>query len=291
MPSYIQYPTNYVSTESLMVNFNVAPYSLKNIERTRDGITQRATHSIILPMPKEPNYSVIHSFGEGQNPVGPVISMAGAANSGGLDNFGTLYSRVMQPVSYFAERQYATDTYRRFSNITELTMVSEARKNYYFEYIFVPKDADEAAAIAELIGTFRKSSYPVVADGLPERTYPQSLWTITVLGRENSPGSGVNSINSTADWFGEPLPCVLSGVIVKHGDQGDPVLRLTPNLTSSVVMLGLNFVEFETGSYVPFANETWSKSEISAYYFGYTEEETNQEASQNNNQGNGQGGQ
>lgn len=261
-----QYPTENFWEQPLNMVFDVAPYSLKNFERTRDGIVARSQHTIRLPMPKEPGYSVIHSFGEGQNPVGPVISMAGAANSGGLDNFGTLYSRVMQPESYFAERQYATDTFRRFSNITELTMVSEARKNYYFEYIFVPKSQNEAAMVAEIIGTFRKSSYPVVATGLPERTYPQSLWTIRVEADDTSSAG-----NDTGDWLGEPLPCVLSGVIVKHADQSDPVLRYTPNLTSSVVLLGLNFVEFETGSFVPLANETWSKSEISTYYFGYSE--------------------
>lgn len=268
------YPIENFWEQPLNLVFNVAPYSLKNFERTRSGIVARSEHTIRLPMPKEPGYSVIHSFGEGQNPVGPVISLAGAANSGGLDKFGTLYSRVMQPEAFFAERQYATDTYRRFSNITELTMVSEARKNYYFEYIFVPKSQAEAAQVAAIIGTFRKSSYPVVASGLPERTYPQSLWTIRVESDWQGSGSG----NDTGDWFGEPLPCVLSGVIVKHADQSDPVLRYTSDFRSSVVLLGLNFTEFETGSYVPFANETWSKSEISDYYFGYTESDTTQPA-------------
>jgi len=248
----------------LQLRFDVATYSLKNYERTRDSIVTRSDATIVLPMPKEPGYSIIHQFGEGQNPVGPVISMAGAANSGGLDNFGTLYSRVMQPVSFFAERQYATDTYRRFSNITELTMVSEARKSYYFEYLFVPKSEDESITVTDIIGTFRKGSYPVVATGLPERTYPQRLWNISVMN-----GGNINP-NRTADWFGEPLPCVLSGIVVKHADYGDPVLRYLKDYRSSAIMLGLNFVEFETGSYVPDANATWSKSEISDYYFGYS---------------------
>ena len=280
MPSSLIYPydAKVQNEQRLNMIFDVAPYSLKNFERTRDGIIARSQNTIVLPMSKEPNYSVIHSFGEGQNPVGPVISMAGAANSGGLQNFGTLYSRVMEPTSYFAERQFATDTYRRFANITELTMVSEARKNYYFEFIFVPKSFNESVVVNEIIGTFRKSSYPVVATG-----FPQSLWTI----RCGSYFQASSGINSTGDWFGEPLPCVLSGIIVKHGDQGDPVLRLNPGGASSVIMLGLNFIEFETGSYVPFANETWSKSEISTYYFGYDESQNT--GSQNN--GNGQGNQ
>ena len=267
MPSTYIYPSSPSPAASelpLQVQFDVATYSLKNFERTRDSIISRSDSRIILPMPKEPGYSVIHQFGEGQNPVGPVISMAGAANSGGMENFGTLFSRVMQPVSFFAERQYATDTYRRFSNITELTMISEARKSYYFEYMFVPKSQDESSTVSDILGTFRKGSYPVVATGLPERTYPQRLWNISLL------QSGDINANRTADWFGEPLPCVLSGIVVKHADYGDPVVRYLPDLRSSAVLLGLNFVEFETGSYVPDANATWSKSEISSYYFGYS---------------------
>lgn len=267
--AFYQYPILNIAEQPLAVLFDAAPYSLKNFERTRTGIVARSQNRIRLPMPKEPGYSVIHSFGEGQNPVGPVISMAGAANSGGLDRFGTLYSRVMEPASFFSERQYATDTYRRFSNITELTMVSEARKNYYFEYIFVPKSAQEAQVVSSIIGTFRKSSYPQVASGLPERTYPQNLWCIRVENQGNLEGAG--TINSTGDWLGEPLPCVLSGVIVKHADQSDTVIRYTPGFSSSVVLLGLNFVEFETGTFVPEQNEILSKSEISDLYFGYNE--------------------
>lgn len=272
MPATLKYPlsASTLNEVPMQVAFNVADYSLKNFERTRDGIINRSLVQILLPMPKEPGYSVIHQFGEGQNPVGPVISMAGAANSGGLENFGTLYSRVMAPITFFAERQYATDTYRRFSNITELTMISEARKSYYFEYLFVPKSPQESAVVADIIGTFRKGSYPVVATGLPERSYPQRLWTIDVLGAGQGFQDGVITESKTADWLGEPLPCVLSGLVVKHADVGDPVVRYLPDGRSSAILLGLNFTEFETGTYVPSANATWSKSEISDFYFGYS---------------------
>ena len=272
MPSTYIYPLSNASKNEvpLQLCFDVANYSLKNFERTRESIISRSFARIVLPMPKEPGYSVIHQFGEGQNPVGPVISMAGAANSGGLENFGTLYSRVMQPISFFAERQYATDTYRRFSNITELTMISEARKSYYFEYLFTPKSSNESLTVSEIIGTFRKGSYPVVATGLPERSYPQRLWNVSVLRNSNGQsGDGDYNQDSTSDWFGEPLPCVLSGMVVKHADYGDPVVRYLPDLRSSAVLLGLNFTEFETGTYVPESNATWSKSEISDFYFGY----------------------
>ena len=261
--AYSQYPISQDKNEiPLWVNFFGAPYSLINTERTRVGIISRSVEQIRLPLPKEPGYSVVHQFGEGQNPVGPVLSMAGVANSGGFGNFGTLFSRVMAPLTFFAERQYATTTYRRFSNITELTMVSEARKNYYFEYIFVPKNEAETNQVANIIGTFRKGSYPAVANGLPERSYPQALWTIACTNSTGYDGG------LSANWLGEPLPCVLSAMTVKHADVNDPVVRYLPNFTSAAIMLGLNFTEFETGTYVPEANATWSKSEISAYYFG-----------------------
>lgn len=261
--AYFQYPTSQDYNEiPLWLNFFVAEYSLINTERTRQSIVSRSFNQLRLPLPKEPGYSLIHQFGEGQNPVGPVISMAGMKNSGGASNFGTLFSRVLAPVTYFAERMYATSTYRRFSNVTELTMVSEARKSYYLEYIFVPKSEQESYAVSDIIGTFRKSSYPTVANGLPERTYPQNLWVLSCS------DSGGTDAGLSANWLGEPLPCVLSGMSVKHADINDPVVRYLPNLTSSAIMVGLNFTEFETGTYVPDANATWSKSEISAYYFG-----------------------
>jgi hypothetical protein len=161
---------------------------------------------------------------------------------------------------------FATSTYRRFSNIAEATMVSEGRKKYFFQYVFVPKNAAESIQVEEIIGTFRKSSYPTVATGLPERSYPQNLWALQV-----SKGNGValgGEQNLTANWMGEPLVCVLETVKVQKNDEIDPVIRYLPNGASSITLLGLLFSEFETGTYVPEANAVWSKSEISNYYFG-----------------------
>jgi hypothetical protein len=102
-----------------------------------------------------------------------------------------------------------------------------------------------------------------VADGLPERSYPQNLWGL-------SAGSSVggNTDILTQNWLGEPLPCVLSGMSVKHADINDPVVRYLPNYTSSAIMVGLNFTEFETGTYDPDSNSVLSKSEISYKSFG-----------------------
>jgi hypothetical protein len=270
MASQFKYPFGiYAAEQPLWLNFFAAPYSLKNTERTRPGVINRAEFRIQLPMPKEPGYQIAHNYGESNNnPVGPVLSRAGIANAGGgLGGFATQLSRVFQPALFYAERMFATTTYRRFSNIAEMTMVSEGRKQYFFQYILVPKNEEESLQIESIVGTFRKCSYPAVATGLPERSYPQKLWTLAV-----TPGNATVLNNDpaslTANWLGEPLVCVLNTVIVKKNDDADAVVRYLPNGASAVTLLGLVFTEFETGTYVPGANATWSKSEISSYYFG-----------------------
>jgi hypothetical protein len=74
--------------------------------------------------------------------------------------------------------------------------------------------------------------------------------------------------NLTANWLGEPLVCVLNTVMVKKNDDADSIIRYLPNGGSSITLLGLQFTEFETGTYVPGANAVWSKSEISYNSFG-----------------------
>ena len=270
MPSYFQYPFGvYAAEQPLWLNFFTAPYSLKNSERTRPGVINRAEFAIQLPMPKEPGYQILHNFGESNNnPVGPVLSRAGLANSGGLNETGAvnMLSRILQPAMFFYERMFASTTYRRFSNIAEMTMVSEGRKQYSFQYVMVPKSAEESLQVEKIVGTFRKCSYPAVASNLPERSYPQKLWALAVT-KGNGVALGGES-NLTANWLGEPLVCVLNTVSVKKNDDADPIIRYLPNGASSVTLLSLVFTEFETGTYVPEANAVWSKSEISTYYFG-----------------------
>jgi hypothetical protein len=264
MPFFFQYPSGvYAAEQPLWLNFFSAPYSLINFERTRWGVIDRAELHIKMPMPKEPGYQIQHSFGESNNnPVGPILSRAGIANAGG-DLF-TMAARALQPALFYHERMFATSTFRRFSNIAELTMVSEGRKQYFFQYVMVPKNENESIQIENIVGSFRKASYPAVAN-LPERTYPQNLWTIQV-----TRGNGV-SMNGdaalTADWLGEPLVCVLQNVIVKKNDDADTVIRYLPSGGSSVTLLGLVFTEFETGTYNPRTNSLMSKSEISTAFF------------------------
>lgn len=266
-----QYPSTspYIEEQPLWVTFSASTYSLINRQRTRDGLWSRRFAELTLPMPKVPGYSLKHEFGEGTNPVGPVLSMGAVANSGGFKNFDTLWNRILAPDVAATEYMYSTSTYRRFSNISEYTMVSEARRVYAFDYIFAPKNASDSVQVEQIIGTFRKTSYPNVANGLPERTYPQNLWTISVSpGFSNNPNPTGPLTNLTANWLGEPLPCVLQSMVVKKNDDSDPVLRLLPNGLSNVTLLGLVFVEFETGSYDYDRNRLLSKSEVSFNSFG-----------------------
>jgi hypothetical protein len=265
--AFYQYPASgsvYSNEQPFWLNFYCASYSLKNVERTRSGIISRSSLQIRLPMPREPQYTATHEFGEGTNPVGPVMSLAALSNSGGKENYDLLLTRALQGGAFDSEYMFATTTYRRFSNITELTMVSEARKQYYFEYIFVPKNSADSEEVEGIVGSFRKASYPEVAGGLPERTYPQNLWTINV----NGPG---DTDSLTSNWLGEPLPCVLRQVVVKRNAKADPIIRYLPNGLSTVTLLGLVFTEFETGTYDSDDNSILSKSEVSAKYFGSTE--------------------
>lgn len=269
----LRYPlnnaTSSASEQPMWLKFCAAPYSLRKKERTRDGVTARAQFEIYLPLPKDPGYTIAHDFGvSNDNPIAPIISMANIANSGRADSaidqtsIENLMIRMAQPATAYYERLFATSTYRRFSNLTELTMVSEGRKQYVFSYIFTPKNAEEAVQIEAICGTFRKSSYPAVASELPERVFPQGLWTIEVIPGVNQPEFS----EASSTFLGEPLVCVLKTVTVKKNDEADPITRFLPNGASAVTLLVLTFQEFEAGSYDPEQNAIRSKSEIATDY-------------------------
>jgi hypothetical protein len=258
--AFMQYPLGSYANEQIgWIYFYAAQYSLKSTERRPADIPGRSFNQIKLPLPKDPGFQVAHEFGiSNDNPIAPVLTSAGLANSGGLGNLAT---RLLQPALFYYEKTFATSTFRRFSNVTELTMTSEGRKQYFFQYILVPKNQDEAIAIDNIVGSFYKSSYPQVASGLPERSYPQNLWAITM--------EGLNGQRIDGDFLGRPLTLVLKTVIVKRNDEVDPVLRFTPSGHSNVTLLGLVFQEFETGTYDPTeprGGQVLSKSEISAKY-------------------------
>ena len=271
---FYQYPSssgsNAAAEQPLWLNFYSAPYSLVNYERTRGGVIQRNQQHIMLPMPKEPGFQVAHEYGESNNnPVGPVLTAAGIANAGGgVKGTINVLKRMLQPATFYWERMFATSTFRRFSNIAEYTMVSEGRKKYFFQYVLVPKNEKESIEIENIVGTFRKCSYPTVVEGLPERSYPQNLWVLQV-----SPGNqiplnvgGNSNAPLSSNWMGEPLVCVLETIKVEKNDASDPVIRYLPNGGSSITLLGLLFTEFETGTYDPSMNTVLSKSEVSTVY-------------------------
>lgn len=272
MPTWTyQYPQgNYATEQPFWLNYYVATYSLKNNERTRSGIQSRAFGQIILPLPRDVGYSMNHEFGESaRTPIAASqVVESSVANNGGWKNMEQIRDREdFAAPAFIEEYRAATSTFRRFSNITELTMVSEARKKYAFEYILVPKNERESKAVDDIVGSFRKASYPSVAGGLPERTYPQNLWTLVVT-KNPSFSVATSSNNLTSDWLGDPLPCVLRTVTVKKNDKADPVVRLLPNGLSNITLLGLVFEEFETGSFD--GTRILSKSEVSAANFGNT---------------------
>lgn len=268
--AFFQYPlTSYAAEQPWWVNFYVAEYSLVNYDRTRNGIQNRAFLSIKLPFPRDVGYSATHEFGQGFTPITPTTRFApNIANNGGRTNLTNIKAREFSSSGFLAEYNYGLmSPIRRFSNVTELTMVSEARKKYVFEYILAPKNKEESVAVEDIVGSFRKTSYPTVANGLPERTYPQNLWRIKVT---NNPNLTAASTSPSADWLGDPLPCVLKTVSVKKNDKADPVVRILPNGYSNITLLGLVFEEFETGSYDAVEQDVFSKSEISYNYFGFT---------------------
>lgn len=259
----LQYPfpgTTEEQEQSGWIWFYASPYSLLAGQRINSYIISNSFATIRLPMPKDPGYQVAHEYGiSNDNPVAPVLTAAGLANSGG--SISRLASRILQPAFFYYEKTFSTSTYRRFSNITELTMTSEGRKQYFYQFIFTPKNENEAIAVDNICGTFYKSSYPTLASNLPERTYPQNLWSMQL--------EGLNGINVTGDFLGNPQPMVLKTVIVKKNDELDPVVRFLPNGQSNITLLGLVFQEFETGTYAPAlenGGQVVSKSQIAHNY-------------------------
>lgn len=260
MAIQLQYPNDnpYASEIPFFCVFSCAPYSVINTNRTREGIIANSIANIALPFTSEPKMSLQHKFSEGTNPVGPVLSMAGLRNTSGGEEL--LLDRIAAPAAAFYETSFTTDTYKRFSNVTEATMTSEARRNFVFKYLFVPKSDPEAQVVDNIVTLFRNLSYPTVVANLPERSLPQNLWTITAV----SSAAGSEYLNSS--WLGDPLPCVLTSMEVDKGDPSDPVLKVLPNTRAATTLMTISFAEFETGTYAPNFNggTLLSKSEVSA---------------------------
>jgi len=260
MPVY-RYPLDPYDVEiPFWCAFKCAEYSVINEKRTRAHINANPIATILLPFTGEPKMTMEHKFVEGTNPVGPVLSLAGLKNSSGGDE-GFL-ERLSAPAAAFYETTFTTDTYRRFSNVTEASMTSEARRTFTFKYLLVPKNDNEAEAVDNIAKTFRNLSYPKIVPGLPERSMPQNIWTISAIGNVAGAESDPSITNS---WLGDPLPCVLQHMEVDKGDPADPVLKILPNSKSLMTLLTITFLEFETGTYAPDfqGGLLLSKSEVS----------------------------
>ena len=242
--------------------FRCAEYSVLNEKRTRAYINQSPLTTILLPFTGEPKMTMEHKFVEGTNPVGPVLSLAGLRNTSGKDGDDTFLERLSAPAAAFYETTFTTDTYRRFSNVTEASMTSEARRTFTFKYLMVPKNANEAEAIDNIVTTFRNLSYPKIVPGLPERSMPQNIWSIAAIGNV---GDAESDPSITSSWLGDPLPCVLQHMEVDKGDPSDPVLKILPNSKSLMTLMTVTFLEFETGTYAPDyqGGLLLSKSEVS----------------------------
>ena len=260
----LTYPRNYSDEIPFYVVFACAPYSVLATNRTRNFISSNSVVNIALPFTSEPKMALEHKFSEGTNPVGPVLSMAGLANTAG--GYEALLERLAAPAAAFYEASFTTDTYRRFSNVTEATMTSEARRSFTFKYLFVPKSGEEATEVDTIVNTFRNLSYPQKVADLPERTLPQNLWRITAW--NNAIGGGEQSSDLTNSWLGDPLPCVLQSMQVDKGDPSDPVIKVLPNTKSLTTLMTITFIEFETGTYDPDSGSLLSKSEIAAIPLG-----------------------
>jgi hypothetical protein len=273
MPVNYAYPfAPYVQDQPLFLKFFVSTYSVKNTERTRNSVQNRAAYTITLPLPSDVGYAAAHEFGQGWTPIAPItgftpniLNNGGKMKNGEIDTSNYDAGREYSSVSFIQELQnLQSSTFKKFSNVTELTMVSEARKRYEFKYIFAPKNQREAVTVEQICGTFKKTSYPTAVAGLPERTFPQNLWSMEII-----PNTGLvaTNVDYTSDWLGDPLVCVLTSVTVKKNDKADPVVRLLPTGHSNITLLSVAFEEFETGTWDPETQSILSKSELSAKEF------------------------
>jgi hypothetical protein len=247
-----QFPLEDVAEIPYGVLFEAAEYSVLAADRTRTAISQRRLDYILLPLPLGINISTQHGFNEGPNPVGPMLSAAGEANAGSAS--ALLKRAFADPVAVIAENMNSTTTQQMFSNITEMSLSSEARREFRFKYLMVPKTFNESTAIGNICEAFRTASYPL-ATNVPERVLPPFLWRLQVVGQGNP-------AHLTTLWLGDPLVCVLATVEINKIPFGDEdTARFFQDGAPMATSLTLIFKEFETGTF--YKGAVYSKSEIS----------------------------
>lgn len=248
------FPLNDTPEIPYWILFQAAEYNVLAVNRTRSAISSRAFDYIQLPLPLDINIETSHTFSEGVNPVGPILSAAGEANSPG-GRVGLLRRAFLDPILANFEALSSTSTIRRFTNLTEMSLVGEARREFKFGYTMVPKDFNESSAIGDICEAFRVASYPE-ATSIPERVFPPPLWRIQVIGQGNSE-------YLTRQWLGDPLVCVLTNVSINKIPFGEQTpAKFFQDGSPAATSLTLTFKEFEQGTYKN--GLVFSKSEISA---------------------------
>lgn len=249
------YPTSDQAEIPYWVIFYNAPYSVLAADRTRLGVLSRADNRYVqLPLPTNLEYETAHAYNEGVGTLNPEVgSAATEINLGGRVELAK--KRFLDPFIMRLEELSSTSTFRKTSNTSELSLSSEARREFEFNYILVPKNFDDSVIINELCNFFRASSYPWRADS-PEKVYPPSLWAMQVVGAGNS-------VFLTQSWLSDPLVCVLTNVVInKIPFEDKSVARFFQNGSSMATSITLLFKEFETGTYDPNRDRVLSKSEI-----------------------------
>lgn len=251
--SYI-YPTSDQSEIPYWIIFYNAPYSVLALDRTRGGVISRAETYIQLPLPTSLDIDTAHTYNEGIGTLNPARGSAAAEiNLGGRVELAK--KRYLDPLIMRLEELSSTSTFRTTSNVSELSLTSEARREFEINYILVPKNFTDSDIIIEICNYFRAASYPWRADS-PEKVYPPSLWVMQVVGFGNTDFL-------TESWLSDPLVCVLTNVVInKIPFEDKSVSRVFQDGSSMATSLTLLFKEFETGTYDPSRNRVLSKSEI-----------------------------
>ena len=235
-----QFPSgSYIGEQGYSIRMYAKEYSVLAGLRTRNAIAAAPFHTITLPIPGNLVTQTQHGYSEEANPVGPMLTAAGALNSGGTAN---LLKRVfIDPMLTYFSNISSTTTQQMYSNITELSLKSEARREFEFGWLLIPKNETEATAVANICNVLREASYPVYAGG-PERIYPPPIWTLRIA------ASNGDDLGLTRDWLGDPMPCVLAGISVNKVPLDSNRPTYFTNGQPFATALSVIFKEFETGA-------------------------------------------
>lgn len=241
----LYYPTSdeYDNEQGYVLGFSAANYSVLADRRTRSHILNQGNYlNIGLPLSTQLLIQTQHGYSEQANPVGPLLSAAGALNSGGE---AAMLKRVfVDPMITYFSNISSTVSQQIYSNITEMSLKSEARREFTFSWLLVPKNNADAIAIVNICNAFREASYPVYAD-LPERVYPAPIWAIYIM------ADGGYDEELTRQWLGDPLVCVLASVAINKlplDSARATYFKVGASAQPVATALSVVYKEFETGA-------------------------------------------